>query len=198
MCMRIPHASRGFPFYGFKGCRIRGPVTAVCRGVSCLAGAIGDQLDDRRGDTLSRNHDCGQPPGAAATQSQAHAGILFDCSCGYALIGVVAVPSWGGKRSFLYARLYSHQPGSLWNCHGVGRVTGSDDYEAYRGLSRRSPGLALVMLAGVPLSGWDALLSRISWQRLSSSRGHTGSVRLVGRIRHHQFCHRCVLLFETC
>ena len=29
----------------------------------------------------------------------------------------------------------------------VGRVTGSDDYDAYRGLSRRSPALALVMLA---------------------------------------------------
>ncbi len=29
----------------------------------------------------------------------------------------------------------------------VGRVTGSDDYDAYRGLSRRAPGLALAMLA---------------------------------------------------
>jgi NADH-quinone oxidoreductase subunit N len=29
----------------------------------------------------------------------------------------------------------------------VGRILGSDDYDAYRGLSRRSPALALIMLA---------------------------------------------------
>ena len=29
----------------------------------------------------------------------------------------------------------------------VGRIVGSDDLDAYRGLSRRSPGLALIMLA---------------------------------------------------
>lgn len=67
---------------------------------------------------------------------------------GYALIGVVAVSQLGVASVAFYMLAYILTNLAAFGIvMAVGRVTGSDDYEAYRGLSRRSPGLALVMLA---------------------------------------------------
>ncbi len=76
---------------------------------------------------------------------------------GYALIGVVAVAQQGttgakyelGITSVVFYMLayIVTNLAAFGIVMAVGRVVGSDDYEAYRGLSRRSPGLALIMLA---------------------------------------------------
>jgi len=83
---------------------------------------------------------------------------------GYILIGVVAVSSLGVSSVLFYLGAYL-----LTNLAAFGsvvvfsNVVGSDDLSAYAGLSRRSPGLALVMLvaflslAGMPpLAGFVA------------------------------------------
>lgn len=67
---------------------------------------------------------------------------------GYALIGVAAISKLGAASVVFYLLAYL-----LTNLAAFGivmtvnRVAGSDDYDAYRGLSRRSPWLALAMLA---------------------------------------------------
>ncbi len=67
---------------------------------------------------------------------------------GYALIGVVAFSELGATSVVFYLAAYI-----LTNLAAFGivmaawRSIGSDEYEAYRGLSRRSPWLALMMLA---------------------------------------------------
>jgi NADH-quinone oxidoreductase subunit N len=67
---------------------------------------------------------------------------------GYAMIGLVAVSQLGIASVVFYMAAYI-----LTNLAAfgivmvVGRITGSDEYDSYRGLSRRSPGLALIMLA---------------------------------------------------
>jgi NADH-quinone oxidoreductase subunit N len=67
---------------------------------------------------------------------------------GYAMIGLVAVSQLGITSVVFYMAAYI-----LTNLAAfgivmvVGRITGSDEYDSYRGLSRRSPGLALIMLA---------------------------------------------------
>jgi NADH-quinone oxidoreductase subunit N len=67
---------------------------------------------------------------------------------GYAMIGLVAISQLGITSVVFYMTAYI-----LTNLAAfgivmvVGRITGSDEYESYRGLSRRSPGLALIMLA---------------------------------------------------
>jgi NADH-quinone oxidoreductase subunit N len=85
---------------------------------------------------------------------------------GYMLIGVVAVSKLGitGVIYYLVAYLLTNLAAfgivvTFW------RVVGSDDLDAYKGLSRRSPGLALAMLvsflslAGMPpLGGFIAKL----------------------------------------
>jgi NADH-quinone oxidoreductase subunit N len=67
---------------------------------------------------------------------------------GYAMIGLVAISQLGITSVVFYMAAYI-----LTNLAAfgivmvVGRITGSDEYDSYRGLSRRSPWLALIMLA---------------------------------------------------
>ena len=68
---------------------------------------------------------------------------------GYVLMGIVGGNSQLGIASvvfYMLAYLVTNLA-AFGIVMAVGRVTGSDDYDAYRGLSRRSPALALVMLA---------------------------------------------------
>ena len=79
---------------------------------------------------------------------------------GYILIGVAAVSPTGvsGAAYYLIAYLITNIA-AFGVVTIVGQVTGSDELSAYAGLSRRSPGLALVLLvaflslAGIPLFG---------------------------------------------
>ena len=67
---------------------------------------------------------------------------------GYALIGIVAVSQLGIASVVFYMLAYIVTNLAAFGIvMAVGRIVGSDDYDAYRGLSRRSPGLALIMLA---------------------------------------------------
>jgi NADH-quinone oxidoreductase subunit N len=67
---------------------------------------------------------------------------------GYAMIGIVAVTQLGVASVVFYMLAYIVTNLAAFGVvMAVGRTVGSDDYDAYRGLSRRSPGLALVMLA---------------------------------------------------
>ncbi len=67
---------------------------------------------------------------------------------GYAMIGIVAVSKLGITSVVFYLLAYIVTNLAAFGIvMTVGRVTGSDEYDAYRGLSRRSPWLALVMLA---------------------------------------------------
>ena len=67
---------------------------------------------------------------------------------GYAMIGVVALSQLGIASVVFYLVAYILTNLAAFGIvMAVGRVTGSDDYDSYRGLSRRSPGLALIMLA---------------------------------------------------
>lgn len=67
---------------------------------------------------------------------------------GYALIGIVAISELGVASVAFYMLAYVVTNLAAFGiAMAVGRITGSDDYDAYRGLSRRSPWLALVMLA---------------------------------------------------
>ncbi len=79
---------------------------------------------------------------------------------GYAMIGIVAFSQLGTASVVFYMLAYIVTNLAAFGIvMAVGRVVGSDDYDAYRGLSRRSPGLALVMLvaflslAGMPPFG---------------------------------------------
>ena len=67
---------------------------------------------------------------------------------GYAMIGIVAVTQLGIASTVFYMLAYLVTKLAAFGIvMAVGRATASDDYEAYRGLSRRSPWLALIMLA---------------------------------------------------
>jgi NADH-quinone oxidoreductase subunit N len=67
---------------------------------------------------------------------------------GYVMIGIVAVSKLGVASVAYYMLAYVLTNLAAFGiAMAVGRVTGSDDYDAYRGLSRRSPWLALIMLA---------------------------------------------------
>ena len=67
---------------------------------------------------------------------------------GYAMIGIVAVSQLGIASVVFYMLAYIVTNLAAFGIvMAVGRITGSDDYDAYRGLSRRSPWLALIMLA---------------------------------------------------
>jgi NADH-quinone oxidoreductase subunit N len=67
---------------------------------------------------------------------------------GYIVIGVVAFSQLGAASVVLYLAAYILTNLAAFGIvMAVGRVVGSDDYDAYRGLSRRSPWLALMMLA---------------------------------------------------
>jgi NADH-quinone oxidoreductase subunit N len=67
---------------------------------------------------------------------------------GYVMIGVVAFSQLGAASVIFYLAAYIFTNLAAFGIiMAVGRVVGSDDYEAYRGLSRRSPWLALMMLA---------------------------------------------------
>ena len=79
---------------------------------------------------------------------------------GYALIGVAVVTKLGIASVVFYMLAYILTNLAAFGIiMAVGRITGSDDYDAYRGLSRRSPALALAMLiaflslAGMPPFG---------------------------------------------
>ncbi len=74
---------------------------------------------------------------------------------GYALIGVVAVSQQNDAFSklgitsvvfYMLAYIVTNLA-AFGIVMAVGRIVGSDELDAYRGLSRRSPGLALIMLA---------------------------------------------------
>ena len=76
---------------------------------------------------------------------------------GYAMIGVVAFSQLGIASVIFYLIGYALTNLLAFGIVGVvGRVTGSDDYAAFSGLSRRNPGLGLAMLvaflslAGMP------------------------------------------------
>ena len=67
---------------------------------------------------------------------------------GYAMIGIVAVTQLGIASTVFYMLAYLVTNLAAFGIvMAVGRATASDDYEAYRGLSRRSPWLGLIMLA---------------------------------------------------
>jgi NADH-quinone oxidoreductase subunit N len=67
---------------------------------------------------------------------------------GYAMIGIVAVSRLGIASVVFYMLAYIVTNLAAFGIvMVVGRAVGSDDYEAYRGLSRRSPWLGLIMLA---------------------------------------------------
>lgn len=67
---------------------------------------------------------------------------------GYAMIGIVAVSQLGIASVAFYMLAYIVTNLAAFGLvMAVGRVVGSDDYDAYRGLSRRAPGLSLIMLA---------------------------------------------------
>ena len=67
---------------------------------------------------------------------------------GYALIGIVAATKLGITSVAFYMLAYIVTNLAAFGIvMAVGRIVGSDDLDAYRGLSRRSPGLALIMLA---------------------------------------------------
>jgi NADH-quinone oxidoreductase subunit N len=79
---------------------------------------------------------------------------------GYALIGVVAATELGITSVIFYLIAYMVTNLAAFGVVSVfGKASGSDDLTAYHGLSRRSPGLALVMmvaflsLAGMPPFG---------------------------------------------
>ena len=67
---------------------------------------------------------------------------------GYAMIGIVAVSKLGIASVVFYMAAYIVTNLAAFGVVvAVGRVVGSDDYDAYKGLSRRSPLLGLIMLA---------------------------------------------------
>jgi NADH-quinone oxidoreductase subunit N len=67
---------------------------------------------------------------------------------GYAMIGVVAASKLGVTSVAYYMLAYIVTNLAAFGiAAAVGHVAGSDDFESYRGLSRRSPALALIMLA---------------------------------------------------
>lgn len=67
---------------------------------------------------------------------------------GYALIGVVAATKLGITSVAFYMLAYILTNLAAFGVvMAVGRIVGSDELDAYRGLSRRSPGVALMMLA---------------------------------------------------
>lgn len=67
---------------------------------------------------------------------------------GYAMIGLVAVSHLGITSVVFYMTAYIlTNLASFGIVMVVGRITGSNEYDSYRGLSRRSPWLALIMLA---------------------------------------------------
>jgi NADH-quinone oxidoreductase subunit N len=67
---------------------------------------------------------------------------------GYAMIGLVAVSQLGiASVAFYMAAYVLTNLAAFGIVMAVGRITGSDEYDSYRGLSRRSPWLALIMLA---------------------------------------------------
>jgi NADH-quinone oxidoreductase subunit N len=67
---------------------------------------------------------------------------------GYVLIGVAAATQLGISSMTFYMLAYLVTNLAAFGIvMAVGRVTRSDDYDSYRGLSRRSPALALMMLA---------------------------------------------------
>lgn len=78
---------------------------------------------------------------------------------GYALIGVVAISPLGISSVVFYLIAYLLTNLAAFGVVAAfGRVTGSDEVAAYDGLSRRSPGLALVMLvAFLSLAGMPPL-----------------------------------------
>src|SRR5512140_1911882 len=74
---------------------------------------------------------------------------------GYAMIGIVAITGQKNPVSqlgvtsvafYMLAYIVTNLA-AFGIVMAVGRVVGSDDYDAYRGLSRRAPGLSLIMLA---------------------------------------------------
>jgi NADH-quinone oxidoreductase subunit N len=67
---------------------------------------------------------------------------------GYAMIGIVAMSKLGVTSVVFYMLAYIVTNMAAFGVvAAVGRVVGSDEYDAYRGLSRRSPWLGLIMLA---------------------------------------------------
>ncbi len=78
---------------------------------------------------------------------------------GYALIGVVSISSLGVASVVLYLIAYIITNLAAFGVVAAfGRISGSDEIAAYAGLSRRAPGLALVMLvAFLSLAGMPPL-----------------------------------------
>jgi len=79
---------------------------------------------------------------------------------GYAMIGIVAASELGIASVVFYMAAYVVTNLAAFGIvMAVGRIVGSDEYDAYNGLSRRSPLLALIMLsaflslAGMPPFG---------------------------------------------
>jgi NADH-quinone oxidoreductase subunit N len=67
---------------------------------------------------------------------------------GYAMIGIVALSKLGITSVVFYMAAYIVTNLAAFGVvMAVGRVVGSDEYDAYKGLSRRSPLLGLIMLA---------------------------------------------------
>ena len=78
---------------------------------------------------------------------------------GYALIGIAAVSPLGIRSVIFYLLAYVVTNLAAFGCVvAVSRITGSDEISDYAALSRRAPGLALVMLvAFLSLAGMPPL-----------------------------------------
>ncbi len=141
---RLSHASSGLPFHCVEGGGLRGAGavflvafpdfaanwTTIIAVVSAVTMTVGNLLALPQ-KNLKR---------MLAYSSIAHAG--------YAMIGIVAVSQLGIASVVFYMLAYIVTNLAAFGIvMAVGRIVGSDEYDAYRGLSRRAPGLSLIMLA---------------------------------------------------
>ncbi len=116
---------------------------------------------------------------------------------GYAMIGVVAFSQLGAASTVFYLLAYILTNLAAFGIvAAAGKVTGSDELESYRGLSRRNATLALAMLSGVPVPGWDAALRRFRRQGFRLRRGGRERLGLAGGGRRAELHRRPLLLPE--
>jgi NADH-quinone oxidoreductase subunit N len=100
---------------------------------------------------------------------------------GYALVGVVALSELGVNSVVYYLGAYLVTNMAAFGVAvAFARVVGSDDIAAYAGLSRRAPGLALVMLvAFLSLAGMPPLAGFISKVLVFAAAVEAGYIWLV-------------------
>ncbi len=114
---------------------------------------------------------------------------------GYVLIGVAAATRLGVASVAFYMLAYLVTNLAAFGIvMAVGRHTGSDDYESYRGLSRRSPRAGARDAGGFPVTGWDAALWRVHCKGPGVRRRLAGEPGLARGDWHSQLRRGRVLL----